>query len=69
MIAGPHHGRGFGRRAIGLLIDHVRTRPGATILETSCRQGPGSPEGFYRKLAFERNGQVYGKEIGLSLTL
>ena len=69
MIAGPHHGKGFGRRAIGLLIDHVRTRPGATVLETSCGQGPGSPEGFYRKLGFERNGQVYGKEVGLSLTL
>ena len=69
MIAGPHHGKGFGRRAIELLVDHVRTRPGATILETSCGQGPGSPEGFYHKLGFERNGEVYGQEIGLSLTL
>ena len=69
MIAGPHHGKGFGRCAIALLADYVRTRPGATVLETSCGQGPGSPEGFYRKLGFERNGKVLGEEVGLSLTL
>ena len=69
MIAGQHHGKGFGRQAIGLLVDYVKTRPNATVLETSCGQGPGSPEGFYRKLGFERTGETYGKEIGLSLAL
>jgi diamine N-acetyltransferase len=69
MIAGPHHGKGFGRRAIALLADYVRTRPGAIVLETSCGQGPGSPEGFYRKLGFERNGEMLGEEVGLSLVL
>ena len=69
MIAGPHHGKGFGRQAIALLADHVRTRPGATVLETSCGQGPGSPEEFYRKLGFERNGKMFEGEVGLSLTL
>jgi diamine N-acetyltransferase len=69
MIAGQHHGKGFGRRAIALLVDYVRTRPGATVLETSCGQGPGSPEGFYRKIGFARNGKMLGEEIGLSLSL
>ena len=69
MTAGPHHGKGFGRRAIELLVGYVRTRPGATLLETSCGQGPGSPEGFYRKLGFVRNGKMLGEEVGLSLTL
>lgn len=69
MIAGQHHGKGFGRRGIELLSDYVRTRPGATVLETSCGQGPGSPEGFYRKLGFVRNGKVLGHEAGLSLAL
>jgi diamine N-acetyltransferase len=69
MVAGPHHGKGFGRRAIELLVDYVRTRPGAKVLETSCGQGPGSPEGFYRKVGFERNGKMLGHEVGLSLEL
>ncbi len=69
MISGAHHGKGFGRRAMDLVIDYVRTRPGAKILETSCGQGPGSPEGFYRRLGFERNGKMLGQEVGLSLVL
>jgi diamine N-acetyltransferase len=69
MIAGPHHGKGFGRRAIELLLEHVRTRPGAAALHTSCGQGPGSPEGFYRKLGFQRNGEMFGEEVGLTLDL
>jgi diamine N-acetyltransferase len=52
-----HHGKGFGRRGIELLVDYVRTRPGAMLLETSCGQGPGSPEEFYCKLGFVCNGK------------
>jgi diamine N-acetyltransferase len=69
MVAGPHHGKGFGHRAIELLVEYVKTRPGATVLETSCGQGPGSPEGFYRKLGFEHNGKMLDDEVGLSLVL
>ena len=69
MIGGAHHGKGFGRRAVALLVEYVRTRPGATVLETSCGQGPGNPEGFYRKLGFERSGKMFDDEVGLSLTL
>jgi diamine N-acetyltransferase len=69
MVAGQYHGRGFGRRAIELLVDYVKTRPGAKVLETSCGQGPGSPEGFYKRIGFERNGKTHGEEVGLSLAL
>jgi len=69
MVAEPYHGKGFGRRAIELLIDYVRTRPGAQVLLTSCGQGAGSPEGFYRRLGFERNGKMYDDEVGLALPL
>jgi diamine N-acetyltransferase len=69
MIAGQHHGKGFGRQAMELVFDYVRTRPGAKVLETSCGQGAGSPEEFYRRLGFERNGKMIGDEVGLSLTL
>jgi diamine N-acetyltransferase len=65
MIAGPHHGKGFGRRAIELLIEYVKTRPGAKELEVSCGEGPGSPEGFYEKLGFERSGKMFDDEVGM----
>jgi hypothetical protein len=35
----------------------------------SCGEGEGSPEGFYRKLGFQRNGKMYGHEVGMSLRL
>jgi diamine N-acetyltransferase len=69
MIAGPHHGKGFGRRAIELLVEYVKTRPGATELQTSCGQGPGSPEGFYRRVGFEPTGEILGAELVLRLPL
>jgi diamine N-acetyltransferase len=69
MIAQPYHGLGFGRRTVELMIDYVRTRPGARELLVSCGQGDGSPEGFYHRLGFRRNDKMYGDEVGLSLEL
>jgi hypothetical protein len=51
------------------LIEHVRARPAATELVTSCKEGDGSPPGFYRRLGFELNARRYGGELGLSLIL
>jgi diamine N-acetyltransferase len=69
MVAGQHHGKGFGRRGLEQVIEYVRARPGATVLKTSCGQGHGSPEGFYHALGFRRNGEMIGSEVGLSLDL
>ena len=69
MIAGPHHGKGYGRRAIELLVDYVKTRPEAKELIVSCGEGPGSPEGFYKKLGFARSGRMYDREVGLVMKL
>jgi diamine N-acetyltransferase len=53
MIAEPYHGRGYGRNAIEAIKDYVRTLPKAGKLVLSYGEGPGSPEGFYKKLGFE----------------
>lgn len=69
MIATPYQRMGFARRAIKLLIKYVKTRPGAEALRTSCGEGLGSPEAFYRKLGFARDGKQYDDEVGLSIDL
>ena len=69
MIAAPHQGLGYGRRAIEQLIAYVRTRPDARELLVSCGQGEGSPEPFYHKLGFTRNGRMEDDEVVLSLPL
>jgi diamine N-acetyltransferase len=58
MIDGRYQGLGFGRRALELVVDHVRTRPGATKLETSVVQAEGGPQGFYERAGFALTGDM-----------
>jgi diamine N-acetyltransferase len=53
MISAEHQGKGYGRRALELLVEHVKGRPGARELLVSYVPDDGSPEGFYRGLGFE----------------
>ena len=69
MIAGPYQGKGYGRKAIELLIDYVKTRPGARELSTSYVPIEGGPEGFYRRMGFEPTGEVDDGEIVVRLML
>lgn len=69
MLAGPYQRLGFGRQAIALLLDYIRTRPGARELLTSCGEGEGSPEGFYARLGFQRTGEMLDDEVVLVLPL
>ncbi len=68
MIGGPWQGKGYGKRALEKLIQHLKAM-GIPLLYTSCGQGEGSPEGFYRKLGFIPTGGHYGDEIELVLHL
>jgi diamine N-acetyltransferase len=68
MVGGPHQGKGYGRAALELVIADL-TQKGVTEFLVSCGEGEGSPEGFYRRLGFERNGRKYGDEVGLTLKL
>ncbi|HJP32532.1 MAG TPA: bifunctional GNAT family N-acetyltransferase/class I SAM-dependent methyltransferase [Candidatus Latescibacteria bacterium] len=69
MIGGEYQGKGYGRRAVDLLVDYVKTRPGATELLTCCVHGEGGPVGFYRALGFEPNGKQYDSLLGLVMPL
>jgi diamine N-acetyltransferase len=58
MIGSGHQRRGYGRQALELLFAHVKTRPGATDIYTSCVDGPGGPGPFYQGLGFTYNGEL-----------
>ena len=58
MIDERHQGRGYGRRVVEEVIDHVRTRPGATEVKVGAHRGQGSPGPFYESLGFRRTGEV-----------
>ncbi len=69
MLARPHQKKGFGERSIGLLVDHVKTRPNARSLGASYVPKDGGPEGFYKKLGFEPTEEVEHGEIVVRLPL
>jgi diamine N-acetyltransferase len=57
MIDARYQRTGVGRKALEMVFDYVRTRPGAAVLTTSCVPGEGSPGPFYEKMGFRYTGE------------
>lgn len=57
MIDHRFQGRGFGRRAVDLVLEHVRARPGTSALTLSHVPGDGDPGPFYQRLGFVHTGE------------
>ena len=69
MIAATHQGNGYGKVALDLLVDYVRSRPNATDLRCSYVPGDAGPGGFYAKYGFAETGEVVHGENVISLAL
>jgi diamine N-acetyltransferase len=69
MIDARYQKLGYGRKAMQLLIEHVKTRPGARHLFLSCVPEEVGPEPFYQKFGFERTGKMHGIEAEMCLEL
>jgi diamine N-acetyltransferase len=67
MIDARYQRMGFGRQAIALLVEYVKTRPRATELLTSVVQAEGGPQPFYEGLGFVATGEYEEGEALLSL--
>ena len=63
-------GRGYGRAALDLVVDYLRTERHAPTLLTSVSPGSvGSPMGFYVTYGFAPTGEVFEGEAVLALPL
>ena len=69
MIDQEHQGKGYGRRAMELVVDHVRGQPNARRVLLSFTPGADGPEGFYRRLGFTPTGEEEDGEIYAALPL
>jgi diamine N-acetyltransferase len=69
MIDASQQGKGYGREAIKLLVQHVATRPNATALFVSYVPSEGGPALFYQKLGFVPTGEIEEGEIVAMLLL
>ncbi|MCF7687373.1 MAG: GNAT family N-acetyltransferase [Cephaloticoccus sp.] len=69
MIDAKHQQRGYGMRALELVLAHVRTLPNATAVLVSCVPGEGSPQAFYERAGFRPTGAIDDGEVVLRLDL
>ena len=69
MLAEGQQRKGYGKRAMDLLVEYVRTRPNATEITVGSIPGEGSPQSFYEKFGFVATGEVKGGETILRLEL
>jgi diamine N-acetyltransferase len=69
MIDARYQRHGYGRRAMTLLIDYVRTRPNAHELLLSYVPAEGGPEPFYASLGCVNTGRLLDDELVMALAL
>jgi diamine N-acetyltransferase len=69
LIDEPFQGFGYGSATIDAVVAYLRTRPGADVLWTSCKAGPGSPQPFYLRYGFVPTAEVKWGEDLLRLDL
>jgi diamine N-acetyltransferase len=58
MIDGNHQRKGYGFRAVELLIERIKNSPNPKVLMTSHLKGDGDAGTFYEKLGFVYTGEV-----------
>jgi diamine N-acetyltransferase len=69
MIDAEHQGKGYARRALDLVVDHVRGLPGARELVSSYVPGEHGPRDFYLRYGFVNTGEVDDGENVIRLAL
>jgi len=69
MIDERFQGKGYGREAMALIHDYVRSRPGGDRIYLSYVPEDGGPEHFYKSLGYEDTGVVHDGEREAVLTL
>jgi diamine N-acetyltransferase len=69
MIDARYQRLGYGRQALKVLIEHVKTRPNATELGVSCVPAEGGPCPFYEKIGFVSTGEMDEDELVMKLKL
>ncbi len=58
MIDEKYQGKGYGLRALELVIEFVKSLPGSTEFSLSFVPEEGNPGRFYEKLGFEETGEM-----------
>jgi len=69
MVAAEQQGNGYGKRALDLVVKHLRGLPGARELRSSFVPGEHGPRDFYLRYGFVETGEVDEGEHVIRLEL
>lgn len=69
MIDERYQGMGFGRSALTMVHDHVRSQPDGNIIYVCYVRAEGGPEGFYKSFGYIDTGEVHWGEHQAKLDL
>ena len=68
MIDERYQKMGFGRKAMELVLDYIRSRPNAKEVRLSYHLAEGGPNAFYQKTGFVDTGEMWDDEHVMLLT-
>lgn len=69
MIDGKYQGKGYGKRALELVIDYAKTRPGVKEITLHHQPSKGNAGDFYKNLGFKHTGNIFLGELEMKLNL
>jgi diamine N-acetyltransferase len=69
MIDGKYQEKGYGREAVELIINHLKTRPNAKEVTLHHEQTQGNAGEFYERLRFKPTGKILHNELERKLIL
>ena len=69
MIDGRYQGKGYGKRAMELVIEYVRTRPNVKEITLHHEPTKGNAGEFYKKLGFQHTGKIFLGELEMKLKI
>ena len=69
MIDGHYQGKGYGKKALELVIEYGKSRPNAKEITLHHEPSKGNAGKFYEKLGFEHTGKILNGELEMKLKL
>jgi len=69
MIDGRYQGKGYGKKALELVIEYAKSRPNAKEITLHHEPLKGNAGEFYKKVGFEHTGKILNGELEMRLRL
>lgn len=69
MIDAKHQSYGYGRQALDLVCDHLRSRGDVASLRSSYVPGPQGAEAFYLGYGFHKTGRLVDDEVEIEISI